>query len=169
MKRLEAFEKAMSLVGKAKSEFGIEVNTNELQNEIMHEFAGPVVWSREALEDWANRPLLERLARTPGFLIPPKQARYVRIEHTFSIIIMFTFGAYFLTFVFAIAVNISVKEMVLLVLYSIFYLFLWFMSRLSILSSSKIALQKVRAMPESRTAEVKTGSRAAGLLPEATC
>jgi hypothetical protein len=53
VKRLDALEKAMSLVGKAKSELGIKVTTHDLQNEmgrILHEFAGPVVLSREALE-----------------------------------------------------------------------------------------------------------------------
>ena len=53
VKRLDALEKAMSAAGKAKSELGIEVeHTHELQIElrrIVHEFAGPVVLSREAL------------------------------------------------------------------------------------------------------------------------
>jgi hypothetical protein len=45
VKRLEALEKAMSLAGKAKSELGVKITTDELQNElrrILHEFAGPI-------------------------------------------------------------------------------------------------------------------------------
>lgn len=55
IKRIEAFERALSLASKAKEEFGIEIPTYELLNQIVHEFAGPVVLSREALEEWERR------------------------------------------------------------------------------------------------------------------
>ena len=64
VKNLEALEKVLSLATKAKEELGIEVPTHELQNElkkIVHEFAGPVVLSREALEEWESRPSKELL------------------------------------------------------------------------------------------------------------
>jgi hypothetical protein len=81
VKRLEALEKAMSLAGKAKSELGVKITTDELQNElrrILHEFAGPIVLSREALEDWENDVPIRRFFITPRFSAPTKEARYIR-------------------------------------------------------------------------------------------
>jgi hypothetical protein len=80
VKRLEALEKAMSLAGKAKSELGVKITTDELQNElrrILHEFAGPIVLSREALEDWENDVPIRRFFITPRFSAPTKEARYI--------------------------------------------------------------------------------------------
>src|SRR5215831_17117578 len=48
IKKIDAFERALSLAAKAKEEFGIEIPYG-LQTElkqIVHEFAGPVVLSR---------------------------------------------------------------------------------------------------------------------------
>jgi hypothetical protein len=148
VKRLEALEKAMSLVGKVKSELGIKVTTEELQDElgrILHEFAGPVVRSREALEDWANERLVGRLLKTPRFTIPTK-AIMMMLAHTL----------------------LSGRE-IEMVPYCILYGFLYLSTRVAILQESKSALKAVRAMLED-TAVAKTPVLVgAGFLPEATC
>ena len=83
IKRIDAFERALSLANKTKEEFG---TTYDLQNElqqIMHESAGPVVLSREALEEWESRPFHERLSNFPNFTFPPKEAKYLRSAQHF--------------------------------------------------------------------------------------
>ena len=81
IKKIDAFERALSLATKAKKEWDIEVPIHELQNElkqIVHEFAGPVVLSREALEEWESRPFHERLSNFPNFTFPLQEAKYLR-------------------------------------------------------------------------------------------
>src|SRR5438045_8299470 len=51
VKILEALEKGITVAAKAKSELEIDIDTHDLRNEleqIVHEFAGPVVLSRES-------------------------------------------------------------------------------------------------------------------------
>jgi hypothetical protein len=169
VKRLEALEKAMSLVGKVKSELGIEVTTEELQDElgrILHEFAGPVVRSREALEDWANERLVGRLLKTPRFTIPTKEARFVRNVRAFSLIMISLFVLYAIMMMLAHTLLSGYKE-IEMVPYCIFYGFLYLSSRVAILQESKSALKAVGAMLKD-TAEVKTPVLVgAGVLPEA--
>ena len=74
VKRLEALEKALSVTATAKAD-GIDVTIHDLQRElqqIVHEFAGPAVLSREELEKWISMPFLERLYTRPTFTIPAK-------------------------------------------------------------------------------------------------
>jgi hypothetical protein len=98
VKKLEALEKAMSTAGRAKSELEISVNTHELQfalERIVHEFAGPIVLSQEALEDWTNKSLKERLLTTPRFWVPVRQARMVRLLRSIGVVAMLFLFAYF--------------------------------------------------------------------------
>ena len=81
VKRLEALEKALSVATTAKSKIGIEITTHDLQNElqqIVREFANPVVLSRDALEEWSRQSLLFRLSVSPNFTVPIDKAIVVR-------------------------------------------------------------------------------------------
>jgi hypothetical protein len=87
VKRLEALEKAISLVGKAKSELRIKVTTDELQNKlrrILHEFAGPIVLSREALEDWLGANGGRHIHGVTAQLIPPFSSGPVPTQTSFD-------------------------------------------------------------------------------------
>jgi hypothetical protein len=171
VKRLEALEKALSLVGKAKSELGIEVSTQEILNElgrILHELAGPVVLSREVLEDWANEPLVGRLLRAPRFSVPAKEAMSVRSIRPISHILFSLFLLYFLVTFFLVLQSGDYMG-IRLMPYLLFYGFTYLILRVVILRDTKSALKAVRAMPKN-TAEVKIPALVrAGLLPEATC
>lgn len=156
VKRLEALEKAMSLVGKAKSELGIEVTTEELQNElrrILHEFAGPIVLSREALEDWKNDVPMRRFFLTPSFSVPTNKARYVRGARYFSFVGLLMFLLYFIMEILSHTLLNDYRwrqGLFLCVIWGIFYLS-W---RLVIFRESKSALDALNAMPQN-TAEVE--------------
>lgn len=179
VKRLDALEKALSTATKAKAELGIEVTTHDLQSElqrIVHEFAGPAVLSREALEHWGNRPLLERLAVFPrGFTVPIEWARAARVWQNLSRICIFCICAYYPALILVSTINTNiifefanffprnlrnpalVFSFVPLYFLSLYILFLFGTFRIC-----KGALKKLRGMPESETAEVKAGPVAAG-------
>ncbi len=170
VKRLEALEKAMSLVGNAKSELEVKVTTDELQNElrrILHEFAGPVVLSREALEEWENDVPMRRFFITPRFSAPTKEARYVRGMRKFSLLGLFMFLLYFIMEMLSRTLLNDYRwreGFVLCVIWGIFYL-AW---RLAIFRESKSALDALRAMPQNTAGETPVIA-ASGLLPEAIC
>jgi hypothetical protein len=75
IKRLEAVEKALSVATKA-AKLGIEVNEiskRDLQSglqRIVHEFGDPVTLSREALEEWAKWPWVDRAQTNVKFTVP---------------------------------------------------------------------------------------------------
>ena len=96
VKRLEALEKALSVTATAKAD-GIDDTIHDLQRElqqIVHEFAGPAVLSREELEKWISMPFLERLYTRPTFTIPAKNAKHYR----FIIIMLYISVAIFILY-----------------------------------------------------------------------
>jgi hypothetical protein len=150
VKRLEALEKALSLVGKAKSDLGIEVSTQELQNElgrILHEFAGPVIQSREALEEWENESLVFRFLIAPRFSIPAKEARFVRIGRTFSRVWICLFLFYFVFMMLELEL-LGGHKVIGTVPFLMFYGVLYLSFRVAIFQDSKSALKAVRDMPK---------------------
>jgi hypothetical protein len=160
VKRLEAIEKAITVVGKAKSELGIEVSTQELENElgrILHQFADPVVLSCEALEDWANEPLVGRLLRTPRFSMPVKEARYVRREHKFSVVTLFMLLLY--TVMMGLESTLDSHQAGKALPCIFLYGSLYCVTRVTILQDAKLALKAVRAMLKSTTEVEKSSSR----------
>jgi hypothetical protein len=156
-KRLDALDKAITLVGKAKSELRIEVATDDLQNELerlLHEFASPVVRSREALEDWATETLIFRFFRTPRFSAPRIKARFVRGMRNSSFmeffLLMFYAGLTILSLLFLNGLRWREG-----LIYSAFWAYLYLTSRFFILRDSKAALKALREMPKN-SAEVNT-------------
>jgi hypothetical protein len=97
VKRLEALEKALSVNTTAKAD-GIDVTIHDLQREleqIVHEFAGPAVLSREELEKWDKLPFLKRLSTRPHFTVPAKNAKYYKFIIIMSYISVAIFVVYF--------------------------------------------------------------------------
>jgi hypothetical protein len=83
VKRLEAVDKAISVAAAAKTQLRIDVSTDDLLSELrrlVHEFASEAVLSKEALEEWAKKPLRTRLQVTPRFTYPPDFAKDVRYQ-----------------------------------------------------------------------------------------
>lgn len=172
VKRLEALEKAMSLVGKAKSELGIEVSTDELQNElkqILHEFAGPIVLSREVLQDWKNDVPIRRFFLTPSFSVPIDKARLVRGARRLSFFGILMFLLYSITGILSHTLLLNDYMLIQALTYCVFWGIFYFSWHLVIFRESKSALDALNAMPQN-SAEVKTPDiTASGLLREATC
>lgn len=166
LKRLEALEKAMSVVGKAK-ELTMEITTDDLQNElgrILHEFAGPVVRSREALEDWANEAIAGRFLLTPCFSAPKKEARFVRgmrIQSFMAISMVLLYGTLTILMLYGVLNSYGWEQSSV---YCAFWGFLYFLWRLYILRESKSALKVLRATPKNTT-EVKTPVLVSAGLP----
>jgi hypothetical protein len=89
IKRLEALEKALSVTDTAKSKLGIDVIIYDLQGElqrIVHEFADPIVLSREALEEWINNRYVGHPSR--NFTVPVNEVRTYRGRRRWSVICM---------------------------------------------------------------------------------
>jgi hypothetical protein len=181
IKRIDALEKVLSLATKAKEELGVEVSTYELQNElrqIVHEFAGPVVLSREALEEWESRTFSKRLSNFPNFTFPPEEAKSIRIGRIIRVVLVIYFILYYP--IMAVVINyvgpehlVNIfdvnKGLVAFVLgfgipiYLVLLIYLITAGRVKIL---RRALRTIRAMPES-SALGKTGSVIMRPLPEA--
>ena len=167
IKRLEALEKAFSVATTAKSTLGIEIPTHDLKNElqqIVHEFASPVVLSREALEEWAARSLIFRLTDPPNFTVPVEKAKMIRNSKYslyFCNILLVSFSIMYVWNILSpeklsvILEPLGIRSYLLMpmVLYAISLYCVVIFQRFRI---TRQALRIVRAMPESKTAE-KTG------------
>ena len=171
VKRLEAVEKAVSVAAKAKAELGIDVSSGDIESElqqIIHEFAAPSVLSLEALEEWIRNPLKKRRRLDPKFTAPVEDAivyRRMRIIHRVG-------GACFVLYCIGIAIfpslypdkfksiieyfsatssmpQVIVAAFILLGLPTYFMLLHLWGPRLRE-RKARQALEKLRAMPESR-------------------
>jgi hypothetical protein len=183
VKNLEALEKVLSLATKAKEELGIEVPTHELQNElkkIVHEFAGPVVLSREALEEWESRPSKERLRNFPHFTFPPGDARRSEIirnvrsvalvcymlYYPMLFLIMYYVGLNFIELIsYKTGWNVDLTAFILYFGLPVYFMSLFSLGVVGRVITLRTALRKIRAMPNSG-AEGQTGPVIVQPLPE---
>jgi hypothetical protein len=179
VKRLEALEKALSVVETAKAKLAIEVTDNDLQNElkrILHEFAGPTVLSRESLEEWSRQSLSFRFNVSPDFTVPLGQAPIVRNSKYALLGFMLGIVAYFAVYAldaynFRHLVHdffepLGITSDFWLVMVQIYYfVFVYFCLLIQRFVITRRALRIVRAMPESRTVE-RTGSLPAEPSPQ---
>jgi hypothetical protein len=167
VKRLEAFEKALSVVEKAKATLEIEVTTNALQNElqqIVHEFAGRAVLSRDSLEEWSRQSLIFRLGVSPNFTVPVEQAVYIR-NSKYSI---WGFLLVVILYIIIYSQNVfNLRTIVLeyfrelgiesnfwfIMVHFIYILSIYYVMIYNRFRITRQALRIVRAMPESTTAE----------------
>lgn len=177
VKRLEAVEKALSVTAAAKVALGIDTTTHDIQSElqqIVHEFAGPTVLSREELEEWISKPLATRLARFPIFTRPEIQARAFQYFRYFGIIsfICGVLSALVLPLLVAIfpkslewvdsiiqflqtkyAIPEAVAFPIVLLLIPTYFLILYYVSMFRKYQTAVRALRELRAMPEIRVGE----------------
>jgi|ERR1051325_1465234 hypothetical protein len=163
IKRLEALDKAFSVTKTAKTTLGIDIATNDLQNElqqIVREFASPAVLSRDALETWSRQSLLFRLTVSPNFTVPADKARIIQnakyTEYMLFVAMALIFGSYF-AYVFDINTIRSIIEPIIplyltFVLMGELFCFYIFGIYLRFRLTTQ-ALGIVRAMPESSNAE----------------
>jgi hypothetical protein len=177
VKRLEALEKALSVTATAKAAgLGIDVTIHDLQRElqqIVHEFAGPAILSREELEKWISNPLLERLRARPNFTDPAEIARryrYIVVMSRISIacyflyfplliIIQKLYPDFFLKGIEKLAHMYSISSvasiLIVGVLIPLYFIILPFVGVFGRYRTAKRALIKLRAMPESEVGEKK--------------
>jgi hypothetical protein len=187
VKRLEALEKALSVTSTAKAELGIGVTIHDLQRdlqEIVHEFAGPVVLSREELEKWASRPLSERLFSRPSFTDPAESVRNYRLNIMLSRLFLACFVLYYpllfiinnlfpgfilklvekLEYIYPIPRGMSV--LILSLLIPLYFIVLSFGGVVGRYRIANRAHRKLCAMPESGGVEEKKDSLAAQTLTD---
>jgi hypothetical protein len=166
VKRFEAVEKGLSVVTRAKADFGIEISTHDLQSElqrIVHELADPVVLSREALEDWAKKSFGQRIGARPRFNVPIEYARAVRFRRrttSFVSLLSFLWGLQYFFIIIMTEHEYFSKDFLAnwgnLFLYGgyAYFLFLYILNESLIYRAHRAALKMLRGIPESPMAEV---------------
>jgi hypothetical protein len=176
VKRFEAVEKGLSVVTRAKADFGIEISTHDLQSElqrIVHELADPVVLSREALEDWAKKSFGQRIAARPRFNVPIEYARAVRFRRTWTTYFL-TLLSFLWGFLYAFTINshfgVQFEEKWVHLFFGVGYVyvvFLYILNESLIYRAHRAALKMLRGIPESPMAEVASRPLVAGPLRDA--